>query len=270
MKSDLKKLFDSSIIGMVHLKPLPGVPGFQGIQALVDAALNDVRALIKGGVDSLLIENMNDFPCLREKEMGPEVAAAMTRCAVEVRKLAGTSIPIGIQVLFAAHKTAIAVAQAAELNFIRAESWTYGHLADKGWAEASAGPTVRYQKLLEAEGISVLADIKKKHASHSVTADLTIEQVAANMSLQKADAVVVTGHTTGDPPSVEELRAVRRATSLPVVIGSGLTEQNVSEYVGLCDAMIVGSSLKHDGDFRNEVCPDRTRRFVDRVTKCRE
>jgi len=195
--------------------------------------------------------------------MGPEVAAAMTRAAAALRRRAGPSLPIGVQVLFAANRTAVAVAAAADLDFVRCEGWAYGHLADKGWVEASAGAVVRYRKALEAEGVLVLADVKKKHAAHAVTADVTLADTAANLELQRADAVVVTGPTTGSPPAVVELEAVAAATRLPVVVGSGMTAENVAAFAPRCQAVIVGSSLKEGGDWRRPVDRDRVARFVE-------
>jgi membrane complex biogenesis BtpA family protein len=258
-----EKLFDGAVIGMVHLLPLPGSPGHRGMEALVEAALRDADALLEGGADALLVENMHDFPCLREREMGPEVAAAMTRAACALRRRAGPARAIGVQVLFAANRTAVAVAAAADLDFIRAEGWTYGHLADKGWVEASAGSVVRYRKALEAEGLLVLADVKKKHASHAATADLSLAETAANLDMQAADAVVVTGPTTGVPPAPAELEAVAAASSLPVVVGSGLTAENAAQLAPRCRAAIVGTSLKQGGDWRCPVDAARVARFVE-------
>jgi hypothetical protein len=257
-----RELFDGAVIGMVHLLPLPGSPGHPGMEALVEAALRDADALLEGGADALLVENMHDFPCLREREMGPEVAAAMTRAATAIRLRVGQTRPIGVQVLFAANRTAVAVAAAADLDFIRAEGWTYGHVADKGWVEASAGAVVRYRKALEAEGVLVFADVKKKHASHAVTADLTLAETAANLDFQRADAVVVTGPTTGSPPAPAELEAVAAASRLPLVVGSGMTEDNAALFAPLCRAAIVGTSLKEGGDWRRPVDAARVARFV--------
>ena len=47
-----------TLIGMVHLLPLPGSPRWSGVMAdVVVAALHDVRALVEGGMDALLLEN---------------------------------------------------------------------------------------------------------------------------------------------------------------------------------------------------------------------
>jgi len=252
-----------SIIGMVHLLPLPGVPGALGMSALLDRALSDVDSLLAGGVEGLLIENMHDFPCVREREMGPEVAASLAVVGGEIRRHVGPQLPLGLQVLFAANRTAVAVAAAAGLNFIRAEGWTYGHLSDKGWVEASAGAVVRYRKQIEAEEILVWADVKKKHASHAITADLSLAEQVANIALHRADGVVITGATTGQAPSLEDVQAATAASSLPVVLGSGVTAQNISRYQDLWHAVIVGSSVKEGGDWRQPVDQERVRQLVE-------
>ncbi|MBC7080623.1 MAG: photosystem I assembly BtpA, partial [Methanothrix sp.] len=50
----LRDLFgvDLPVIGMVHLWPLPGAPGYTGygMDAVIEAALADARALARGGV----------------------------------------------------------------------------------------------------------------------------------------------------------------------------------------------------------------------------
>jgi membrane complex biogenesis BtpA family protein len=252
-----------SIIGMVHLLPLPGVPGASGMSALLDRALSDVDSLLAGGVDGLLIENMHDFPCVREREMGPEVAATLAVVGGEIRRRVGPELPIGIQVLFAANRTAVAVAAAAGLNFIRAEGWTYGHLSDKGWVEASAGAVVRYRKQIEAEQIALWADVKKKHASHAITADLSLAEQVENIALHRADGVIITGSTTGEAPTGEDVQAAEAASPLPVVLGSGVTAQNISRYQNHWHAVIVGSSLKESGDWRRPVDRERVRQLVE-------
>src|SRR5207245_10453423 len=61
----LKSLMDlfhvqKPVIGMVHLWPLPGAPGYSGygMRAILDHGLRDVETLVKGGVDGLIVENM--------------------------------------------------------------------------------------------------------------------------------------------------------------------------------------------------------------------
>lgn len=63
----------------------------------------------------------------------------------------------------AANKEAIAVAQASDFQFIRAEGFVFGHVADEGYINACAGQLLRYRKSIGAQDIRVFTDIKKKH-----------------------------------------------------------------------------------------------------------
>lgn len=249
------------VIAMIHTGPSPGVPGFICIQSAVERAVAETEVYLSAGVDGILIENMFDFPCVHEREMGPEVAASMTRVAYAVKRRARYT-PVGLHVLFQGNKTALAIAQAAGCDFIRAEGWTYAHVSDKGIAEASAGTVLRYRHHLGAYQIPIFADIKKKHASHALTADLDIADVARSMALHQADAVVVTGAHTGEPPSLEDLAAVREATELPLLVGSGTTAENYAELYRLADGFIVGSALKEGGRWQAPVCEKRVEKLM--------
>ncbi len=274
----MAKLFDVDrpVIAMLHLAPSPGVSGFPGIMGALETMGRDLQACLSAGVDALLLENMHDFPCVREDEMGPEVGAYMTRMAVAARTLcdefaggAARPLPLGVQVLFAANRTALAVAQAAGLQFIRAEAWTHAHVSDKGLVDAQGGRVKRYQQGIGAGGIRVFTDVKKKHASHALTADLGLGEMAGLLALHRSDGAVVTGRVTGDAPLAEDIAEVRAHTELPVILGSGVTVGNLPDYFPLADAFIVGSHFKKDGDWREPVDPDRVRAFVAELRRLR-
>ncbi len=256
------------LIGMIHTGPTPGAPGFVCIDSAVDRAIAEAEAYIRAGMDGILIENMRDFPCVHEREMGPEVAAFMTRIARAVKRRS-PYVPVGIQVLFQGNRTALAVAMASGCDFVRAEGWTHAHVSDKGIAEASAGTTVRYRRQIGADHIPIFADIKKKHASHAWTQDLDIAETAAGMGLHKADGVIVTGTTTGDAPDMESLCRVRSATGLPLLIGSGISSENLGLYMPYADGFIVGSALKEHGLWDHPVCENRVQEMVETAEMCR-
>lgn len=238
-----------SLIGMVHVQALPGTPRHQlSVQEIVDRACGDAEVYARAGWHGIIIENMHDTPYLN-RNVGPEITAAMTAVAREVRKVFGG--PIGIQILAGANKEALAVAQSAGLNFIRAEGFAFGHLADEGWMNSDAGELLRYRKQIQAEQVLVLTDIKKKHAAHAMTADVSIADTAKAAEFFLSDGVIVTGNATGDPASLTEVESVRAATQLPVLVGSGVNLGNVSDFAEKADALIVGSWVKEGGDWRN-------------------
>ena len=130
---------------MIHLKALPGTPLNKGqkISKIIDVALKEVEMLEKYGYDGLIVENMHDIPYV--KNPGPEILTSMTSVCVQVRKHFPATKPIGIQVLAGANQGALAVALAADLDFIRAESFIFSHVADEGWMDAQAGNLLRYR-----------------------------------------------------------------------------------------------------------------------------
>ena len=249
------------LIAMIHTEALPGTPLHrQPLEAIVEKALAEARVYVDEGMDALLIENMHDVPYLK-RQVGPEITAAMTRIAAEVRR-AFPGVPLGIQILAGANREALAAALAAGADFIRAEGFVFGHVADEGWIEADAGPLMRYRRHIGAEKIAVFTDIQKKHASHAVTADIDLVQQAEAAGFFLSDGVIVTGTSTGRPPDRQTLQHLRRHTSLPVLIGSGVTAENLYDYFDLADAFIVGSYLKRDGRWQNAVDPVRVRALV--------
>ncbi len=250
------------ILAMVHTGPSPGAPDYRSIESTVERAVTEAKLYADLGVDGLVLENMHDFPCIHEREHGPEVAAFMTRVAVCVKRQVG-QLPVGVQVLFQANRTALAVALAAQCDFIRAEGWTYAHVSDKGIAEACAGSVLRYRKAIGAHDIPVFADIKKKHAAHAWTGDVPIEEIAHLMQLHHADGVVVTGLRTGQEPDFNDLCTVREATPLPVLIGSGVTPENIEHLAQCADGFIIGSAFKEGGLWNAPVCEHRVQHIVE-------
>ncbi|MBT8401026.1 MAG: BtpA/SgcQ family protein [Rhodothermia bacterium] len=270
MPASFTELFERPrpIIAMIHTGPSPGVPGFVCVESAVERAIAETEVYVGAGVDGILIENMRDFPCVHEREMGPEIAAFMTRVSCAVKRRA-RRIPVGLQILFQGNRTALAVAVAANCDFIRAEGWTYAHVSDKGFADASAGKVVRYRQLIGGNRIPIFADIKKKHAAHALTSDLAIGEVAAGMELHLADGIIVTGSTTGVVPRLEDLRAVKEATALPLLVGSGITHENVGDYYDLADGFIVGSALKENDMWHGPVSDDKVREFMSTIARLR-
>ena len=156
------------IVGMIHLKALPGTPHYQNNDTeIIDNAIQEASLYKKAGIDALAIENMHDVPYIKN-DVGHEISAMMTVIGHEIKKT--TSLPGGIQVLSSANRAALAVAKAARLDFIRAEGFVYGHVSDAGYIDFCAGDLLRYRKQINAENLSVFTYIIKTHSCHDVTA----------------------------------------------------------------------------------------------------
>ena len=241
---------------MLHLGALPGTPSAShSVETLVQQTLTEARIYRDAGFTALAIENMHDRPYLKGGA-GPEITAAMTAIAREVKR--ETGLPLGIQVLAAANREALAVAHASGADFVRAEGFVYAHVADEGVIEACAGDLLRYRRAIGAERVLIFADIKKKHSAHAITADVSIVETAKAAEFFLANAVIVTGPSTGEPASPVEVRDVVAAVGLPVLVGSGITPSNLARFAP-AHGFIVGSSVKQGGVWHNPMDRDAVR-----------
>ncbi|HBL74882.1 MAG: hypothetical protein A2W90_07070 [Bacteroidetes bacterium GWF2_42_66] len=256
-----------TIVGMIHVAALPGTPANNlSISEIIENALTEAIVLEQGGVDAILIENMHDVPYLNSK-VGPEITAAMTAVACQLRRQ--TNLPLGIQILAAANKEALAVAQAAQLNFIRAEGFVFAHVADEGLIESCAGELLRYRKMIGAEEIKIFTDIRKKHSSHAITADVSLEEQVKTAEYFRSDGIIITGRSTGDEALIEDVQIARKSTSLPLLIGSGITSENIKKYWPFADVFIVGSFLKENGNWKNPVSKERLGELINEINDLR-
>lgn len=255
--SEFAKVFPEkkSLIGMIHVQALPGTPlNHMPVAEIAAQAVKEARILASGGMQAIMLENMHDVPYLN-REVGPEITAALTRISSEVRAV--TNLPLGLQILAGANRAALSVAQAAELQFIRAEGFVFGHMADEGLLQSDAGDLLRFRKRIGAEEIQIFTDIKKKHSSHAMTADVSIEDTVEAAEFFLSDGVLITGTQTGKPVNEGELRQVYSATKMPVLVGSGVTPAGLPGIVKDADAFIVGSYFKQGGNWKNEPDPQR-------------
>jgi membrane complex biogenesis BtpA family protein len=252
------------VIGMIHVEALPGTPNYQGdINYILDKAVSEALLYKKSGINALMIENMHDVP-YQKNQVGAEISSMMTLVAHLIKE--ETGLPLGIQILAAANKEALAVAKSAQLDFIRAEGFVFGHLADEGYIDSQAADLLRYRKQIDAENIAVFTDIKKKHSSHAITADLNIVETAHAAEFFLSDGLIITGKQTGLETDSNEIQDVKKHTQLPVLIGSGITLNNVDKYLPIADALIVGSYFKKDGFWKNDLDEQRILDFMEKVS----
>ena len=267
MKTE-RKLPPKFLAAMVAVLPLPGSPLYDGNnQRVLDQALADVEVYKNAGVDSILFENDHDLPYI-QPPLDEQGIALMTEIAKEARKQ--FEQPIGIQMLEAANITSLEIAAEADLDYIRVEAFVFAHVGGSGVINGSAGKILRRRKELGAEHIKVFADVKKKHGSHSLTIDLDIKDEIMQAEFFLADGVIVTSQFTGLNPDKEDLIKAKRATKLPVLIGSGMTPENIEEYMSLADGFIVGSCFRKDGKFLEVLEPERLARFMKVFQSARE
>jgi membrane complex biogenesis BtpA family protein len=243
------------LIGVVHLHPLPGSPGWQGdFEAVLAAACADARAYRDGGADGLIVENFGDVPFWRGA-VPPETVAAMTRLATCVA--AETALPLGINVLRNDALAALAIAQVSGARFLRVNVLSGATVTDQGVIEGQAAELLRRRRLLGAEAILILADVLVKHGAPLAPLGMA-EAVADTLQRGGADGVIVSGAGTGQPTARPDLEAAMAASlGAPVLIGSGATLALMRQLAPFCNGVIAGTALKQEGLISRPVDPER-------------
>jgi len=258
---EFKDLFNAEkpIIGMIHLKPLPGSPIYdgEGLKKVLDAALEDAEALLKGGVNGIEVENYND-PSYFPDKAPSETIASMAIIAYELRK-AFPDIILGICVL-ADPESSIAIAHVSKAQFIRATFFTEAAVDVSGLVIRKPHAILRYRKFLDPS-IKIFADVHIKHSAP--LAARPIEESAYDAAYFLADAVIISGKHTGFPTNADDIRRVKEILpDFPVLIGSGLNPDNAPQLLKYADGAIVGTFFKYDGKTSNKVDSERVKKLI--------
>lgn len=256
-----------AVIGVVHLLPLPGSPGWQGdFNKVLARARSDAEALASGGVDGIIVENFGDVPFEKDR-VGPETVASLALAVSEVQRM--VKLPLGINVLRNDPLVALAVASVTGARFIRVNVHTGAMLTDEGIIEGRSAETLRYRRALAAE-VKIFADVLVKHAVPLGNQSLG-DMARATVERGRADALIITGPFTGDAADLDDVAEVRDVVpGIPNLVGSGITEANVNKYLAHADGVIVGTSIKVGGIVDNPVDPDRVARLMKRVRGFRQ
>jgi len=242
------------LIGVIHLRALPGAPRWGGdLEAIIKLAISDARAYERGGVDALIIENFGDVPFTKGR-VDPATIAAMAAAGRAIR--GAVSTPLGFNVLRNDARAALALCAACGGGFIRVNVHTGAMLTDQGLIEGNAFDTLRYKKAICPDA-QIFADVHVKHAvplgnwKIEDSARDTIERGLAN-------ALIVSGAGTGLAADITEVERVRIACpSAKILLGSGVTLENARDFLALADGFIVGTSLKIGGKVANPADPKR-------------
>lgn len=257
------------LFGVLHLLPLPGGPRRSpGLQAVVERAVADARALVSGGVDRAIIENLGDAP-FTGGTVEPHVVACLTAVSLRVREAVGDELALGVNVLRNDVHGALAVALACGAELVRANVLVGSSWTDQGLIEGRAHEVLRYRRALglspdqrSAGGVRVAADVFVKHGSPAGARPL-VHVARDTAGRGGADVLIVTGEGTGAACSPRDLEAVVEAVpDTPVWVGSGVTEDTVAAWAEVAQGAIVGTALHTDGRLDEPLDPRRVARLV--------
>lgn len=260
------------IIGMVHFPPLLGCGDYPGYDIALDDALADLAALEAGGVDGILFENNYDQP--HHATVGPQVVSLMTLLGREIKN--ATKLPVGISVLWNDYRAALSIAKTIDLQFVRIPAFVDRVETKYGIMEPVCDQVATFQKEINTEKIAILTDVHVKHAK--LLSEHSLDQSIKLAEKFGSDGIIITGNWTGEAPILKDLRAAKKATRLPVVVGSGADDHNVGDLLPNADSIIVSTSLK-DGSvssreenmkpWKSRIAKEKVESFMESVKSVR-
>jgi membrane complex biogenesis BtpA family protein len=254
---------DKAIIACVHLRPTPGSPRYDGdVQAIYDAAIREATIFLSHGVDALIVENFNDGP-FHPAAVPPATVAVIAAVTREVVRLA--NVPVGVAVLRNDAQAALSAATATGASFVRVNVHVGAVLAAQGLVTGQSHETLRLRRALLSD-TAIFADVRVKHSYPFAHPSLEAELHDVSSC---SDGVIVSGELTGVEADPVDLRTARRVASGPVLVGSGVTPDNLPRMYDLADGFIVGSYFKVDGLASQPVDEGRVEAFMKCVSSLR-
>jgi len=257
------------VVGMIHLKALPGSPDGGHVSTALDAAREDAEALVAAGVDGLIVENFGDAPFAPGRVPAVTVAAMAVVCR-ELRR--DHNVPLGVNVLRNDAEAALSIAHVTGADFLRVNVHIGAVVADQGVIEGKARETLLLRRAL-GSSVLIFADVRVKHA-RPLGADPGPQGLVAEArdarGRGRADALILSGVATGSPADPDDFARVKDALpDTPLLVGSGADASNLRDFWSVSDGMIVGSATKRGGVATAPVDPERAREIVAAASKLR-
>lgn len=233
------------IIGLVHLLPLPGTPFYQAgsQEAIIDKAVSDALALVRGGADGCLIQtvdraysNLDDTDYAR--------VAAMTLVTQAVKRAVPEGFLVGVQLMWNCITPSIAVAKVCGADFVRCTALVGSSDSPYGTVEAQPLKVQEYRKKLEAMDISLIAEIQGYHFQGDGDAIKELCSRAYFATYAGADAVEIVDK---DEEKNNRMAEALHRMGVPVVLGGGTNAENVARRMKYADMALVGSCFEKKG-----------------------
>jgi membrane complex biogenesis BtpA family protein len=247
------------VIAMVHFGALPGSPlhdAAGGLDALIDGVTKDLDALQSAGVDAVMFGNENDRPY----EFQVDTASTATMAYVIGRVRDRITVPFGVNVLWDP-MASVALAAATGATFVR-EIFSGTYASDMGSWTADAGKAYRYRDRLHRSDLAMLYNVSAEFA-WSLDRRPLADRARSAVFSSIPDAVLVSGQITGEAAEMVDLESVKAALpDTPVLANTGVKHATIADVLKIADGVIVGSSLKVDGDTWKPVDPDRAAEFM--------
>jgi predicted TIM-barrel enzyme len=225
---------------------------------LEDYVLQNTALFYECGVPAVILQEET----LNNSDAYPESVAVLSVLGSKVHQQF-PDLQLGI--IMQAHDgvSPIAVAHACGASFVRLKVFIGAMLKSEGIQQGLGIAARDYRSMIDREDIKILADVHDR--TGFPMADIPIEMASEWAVRTGADSLILTGFTHEE--SLQYLSSVRKSgITVPLILGGGATEENVSEVLKYADGVIVSSALKHQNPKPEDIIlwdRDLVRRFMD-------
>ncbi len=252
------------LIGMIHLPPLPNTPLYWGesVEYYIEYAVNEAEKLVRAGFDGFIVENYMDYPF--SIRVNDPVRLSFIESIVSALRNKFRDKLIGLNILRNSGLESLSIACRNNLDFIRVNSFLETVLAPEGLLKPLAHELISY-KYSNKCLTKIFADINVKHSKPLMDYVMVLKNTC---SRGLVDGIIVTGEETGGfTPPAKVFIAKRICSGKKIIVGSGVNYDNIGLYVGLADALIIGTSIKIKGVTTNPIDYDRVLKLSKRLRR---
>lgn len=254
------------MIGMVHFQDFPTDPKYDangGIKKIVNMAREDLVALQNGGVDGILFGN--EFSIPYTKQVNGTVIAAFAEVIEELKK--DLNLPFGITCASSA-KATFDIAGATNADFVRAH-YHGANAGVYGINDYDPGDIERYRHYVGCQKVKVLSAVIQEGTRQ--IAERSLQEVTKTLTFNvKPDALLIYSSTPGSSIDIEQVKIVKSVTNTPVFASNGVKPETVADILQYADGCIVGTGVKYNGNFYEQIDIERVKELMKNAKKARD
>lgn len=254
MRRDFLNLFKNKkpICAMLHLKG-------GNNQEIMDIAKKEIDIYIKGGVDSIIVEN---YFSRIDRIKSAEKMQEEVEMVLEYIKKQKFDMTFGLNFLGSTDIN-FNLAKKYHMDFLQIDS-VCGHLTPE--------EDIEYAEFIKKNrsecDACVIGGVRFKYQPYK--SGRTLEE-DLNIGMKRCDAIAVTGNATGEETNMNKIQNFRDIVKgFPLVVAAGVTYENCLEQLEIGDAAIVGSYFKDTYKDTGDVCLEHVQKFMQNISRIRE
>jgi membrane complex biogenesis BtpA family protein len=248
-------------IGVIHVPPFPTSlrKNRWDFEDNIKYCVESAKVIQQAGFSSLMIQNVGDEPV--HLQASQETIAYMSIIGREVKK--AIDIPMGICLLDHDGKAPIAIAKACGADYVRIKTYVGTMVKMTGTLNGCYYEAARYRRDIRAENIDIFADIFDREG-YPIGATNLEEMAHFAVYSCMADGLIITGRSTAQ--TIEMVNSVKKE-NVSILIGGGVSVQNIGQLSRISNGYIIGTCLKTDpADDFSSISGDKCKEFIDALS----